>query len=397
MLKLHIDKRIIPSTPSRKGATFSFETRQVPRTASDRVYELYRKLDALHLFSGSKPQNRTFRTDHRKCKRRKHPGHEETIRRAFACETQENNGTGRVKCSKVRHKHAYQNKALIALPKADTKSNSLLLTLPPEIRCHIYEYLLVCGKVFPYQNFEAAENTKFENKEAQEHPSPNTSITKVSRLIRKESEAVLYSKNTLVLPSRRWTQMLFVKCLHNESRRSLIRSIYISFSHRDAYLRKDFRKNKKLRDRSEELRLKIKTQYPLRQFPSQSIKDQCIRQYREAIIVQNITDIAWLDKAICVLDNLQLDDMTVRFASAVRPYNSPDDLRLAAQSIRTFRAGFAFRLPTRMTFEGLDDVKSGSDLDLQSGWISGQRGFARQLVAHWTVLREFKDSRTMDL
>ena len=292
----------------------------------------------------------------------------------------------RVKYTKI-HPRRRTLRLLNSPPTIKSTGGSSLLELPPEIRCQIYEYLLVCGKVFPYSSFD---NTKKDDKEANGYTRPTTAITQVSKLIQKESESILYSKNTFVLPSRRWTKAFFDNCLHNQSRRSSIRSVQVQFSCKDAYLSDELIKNLKLRDLCDKLRQEMKAKYPLRSDMVQSLKDEYVRRYREDTIIRRITDIAWLDKANYILDNLKLDDMAVKFISQgiVRDYIFPGNIWPEELVIDAFKAGFVFGIPTRLSFEGFHQMalRRASVYD-----------YARQKMVDWTALRDTGESGNVDL
>jgi hypothetical protein len=82
------------------------------------------------------------------------------------------------------------------------RSTSHFLNLPPELRCLVYEELLVVGKVF-YKNtglFERDNTIRFKDKEY--FREPYLAILRTSKLVHDEAEKVYLSKNLFVMPSR---------------------------------------------------------------------------------------------------------------------------------------------------------------------------------------------------
>lgn len=384
--RLNHEQHSLLEPPRRTEEIRNFQTRLSPYAAPNQIYDLYRKLDALHLYSGKGPARR-LQTCRIKRERKKCLDSEVPIGRVSTSEVKRSGAMVRIKYTKIEPRRRTR-RLFIRPPMTTSTGGTSLLQLPPEIRCQIYEYLLVCGKVFPYRSFDGI---KKEDKEASAYARPTTNITQVSKLIKRESESVLYSRNTFVLPSRRWAKAFFDNCLHNGLRRSYIRSVQVSFSCKDAYMSEDIRTSPKLRDECEKLRQGIKKKYPIRPDMPQSLKDEHVSRYREDTIIRRITDIAWRDKANDILDNFKLDDLTVRFASEgmVQRYIFPRRIWPEKLVIDAFRAGFAFGIPTRLLFEGFDQTTSQKEYTIHD--------HARQKMAAWTALRSSGDSYSLEL
>ena len=348
----------------------------------DPVYELYRKLDALHLYSGDKAPTRSVRVPGGV----KRVGRQGLYGRKMPCHNPmfQNPKAGCGIPNKVREMNCKTGSKSTLFENATTTSTrkpSSFLILPPEIRCQIYNYLLVVGKLFPYHTAEAKENNAWENKEAKEHTRPTVSIVQVCKLIQTESEPILYSRNTIVLPSLRWTQRLLKHCLHNESRCSYIRSVVLPLSCKDAYLSKDIAGNPQLNDRLIDHRLKIKKKQEnwISTAVHQQMRRHLVLLGRETTLLSKISHIAWPDKANLVLDRFHLHDLTVQlqFAGPVQPGTLVMGFEPEGDAIRAFRAGFAFGVPHRLIFENFDNLETPKTLER-----------ARRRISRWTSYRE---------
>ena len=344
---------------------------------SDPVYELYRKLEALHLYRIDKEPTKVIA--HEKERSRKVPEGSKPGGRLFTSKSP----SGHVKLKYMRVEALSRNTRPTVRRRspAKTKSKASLTRLPPEIRCQIYEYLLVVGKIFPYNHYAAEYRNRYAMKEAENYPKPDMSIIQVSRLIRRESEPILYSKNNVSLPPLRWTKMFFERCFHNTVRCSWIRSVTITLSCRDAYMSTHLKGDEKLRREFEDLRLAIKgcAWYRLHPEMSQSIRDETVRQYRADCIIRRITDIAWRDKANLILEKLALEDLTVRqgHRGPLKTYLIGSGLWVEDRALHAFKAGFAFGLPKSLLFETFPKM---SEL--------AEPSYAAQKIEEWTEMRK---------
>ena len=340
----------------------------------DPVYELYRKLEALHLYRYDKePTKIIARVKERS---RKVPEASKPGGRLFTSKSP----SGHVKLKYMRMDNSLRNTQPTARRQtsATPKSKASLTRLPPEIRCQIYEYLLVVDKVFPYIRSRAEDRKRIAIKEAASYRQPDISIIQVSRLIKRESEPILYSKNIISLPSLQWTKRFFDRCLHNTVRCSWIRSVTISLSCSDAYISTDLKGEEGLQREFEDLRLAIKGLYELHPGMSQSIRDETVRQYRVECIVRRITDIAWRDKVNLILEKLALEDLTVRQGQGgpLNSYFLATRFLAEDRALHAFKSGFAFGFPRRLLFDNFPQIAE-----------LGGPCYAVQKIEEWTDMR----------
>ena len=103
--------------------------------------------------------------------------------------------------------------------------------LPPELRTMIYEYCVLDDKIRPYEY--ANKRMQVPGYETPKEPPRSAALvtwSKVCRRTRMECEPILYGKNTIFLPGGYLALEFFDKCLHNEVRRSWVKSIEILWS-----------------------------------------------------------------------------------------------------------------------------------------------------------------------
>jgi hypothetical protein len=73
------------------------------------------------------------------------------------------------------------------------------LDLPAELRCQIYEYFVVVGKIFYSPDYYSVKNEKrFKDWEA--YRTPELTILRVCKQMHSEAEEIYLSKNLFVLP-----------------------------------------------------------------------------------------------------------------------------------------------------------------------------------------------------
>ena len=106
--------------------------------------------------------------------------------------------------------------------------------LPPEVRIMIYEYCVLDDKIRPYEY--ANKRMKVNHYRTPKIPPRSAdlvTLSKVCRRTRMECEPMIYGKNTILLPGGYLALEFFDKCLHNEVRRSWVKSIEIYWSAHD--------------------------------------------------------------------------------------------------------------------------------------------------------------------
>ena len=109
------------------------------------------------------------------------------------------------------------------------------LDLPPEIRVIIYEHCLIVGNIHAY---EYATNNLGQTNHCHDPgvlPASTglVSLLQTCRMIRTECKPTVYSKNSFVLPAGHLPLSWFEKGLHNENRRSWVKSLDVWWPGKD--------------------------------------------------------------------------------------------------------------------------------------------------------------------
>lgn len=73
------------------------------------------------------------------------------------------------------------------------------LDLPAELRCQIYEYFVVVGKIFYTPDLDSVRNEKRFN-DWKMYPTPELTLLRVCKQVRNEAEEIYLAKNLFVLP-----------------------------------------------------------------------------------------------------------------------------------------------------------------------------------------------------
>ena len=103
--------------------------------------------------------------------------------------------------------------------------------LPLELRIMIYEYNVLDDKIRPYEY--ANKRMQVPGYKTPKEPPRSADMVSWSRVCRRtrmESEPILYGKNTILVPGGYLALEFFDKCLHNEVRRSWVKSIELFWS-----------------------------------------------------------------------------------------------------------------------------------------------------------------------
>lgn len=122
------------------------------------------------------------------------------------------------------------------------------LDLPPEIRNLIYGYCLVVGKAFVYKSHGPKHShlRHYVEKEEEKFQTPATSILRGCKLIHDEAVCMLYSKNTLILPTHGLWALFFERALHNAERRSWVKSVEAILESRNLICQEDQISNRRV-------------------------------------------------------------------------------------------------------------------------------------------------------
>ena len=243
------------------------------------------------------------------------------------------------------------------------------MKLPPEIRQLVYAECLVVGKVFPYtvseryheyDNDDDDEDTGLELSDCE---VPSVALLQVCKTVHEEAEPILYQRNMFVLPACDLTILFFKRSLHNDIRKSWVKSVELEFVAADLTRK----------DREMVLDALIALSRNDLLFP-----EKCApvpegagaifaRDLHEAYIDRLIHGV-WPRKASYVVDHLALRKIHLKFGLSECNQGC---CRLPGSAIYAMKAGFAKGMPATVKITGLG--KAGKPY--------------RQVMATWTSLR----------
>lgn len=274
------------------------------------------------------------------------------------------------------------------------------LKLPPEIREKIYDDLLVVGTVFPYtiaKSYEDDEPDYGDNlmvREMAAFKAPETALLHVCKAIHAEAEPILYSRNQIMLPTSHLTARFFERSLHNDIRRSWVKSVGLHFEASDM--------SREDREVTLDEQLELAREDML--FPekndsgsfrrSKGSADIWVERLHEAYKTR-LASVVWPRKASFVTDHLQLEELELilRTSRCVQGC-----CEMSFPAIDAMKSGFAKGMPRRVSLIGSSWATESvvTHLDL---WTSVRlsesscRGQLEEMENHRKVLLDFFDRR----
>jgi len=191
----------------------------------------------------------------------------------------------------------------------------------------IYDYALVIGNVIPYQDANTAALSKCEYPLSPVYEHPSVHMLNTCRLIHAEASSTLYSRNTFLLPTTSLTKEFFTKALHNPTRRSWVKSVYLMLWPEDM-------------NQTERQVLGDK----VREYESTSpeVPSHYISVKMHAADKLHVRLVSWPQKVNLILDHLALDKLVVNLAGSICHF------RCCWQepgAILAFQKGFAHGMP----------------------------------------------------
>ena len=224
-----------------------------------------------------------------------------------------------------------------------------LFDVPLEVRQMIYAECLTAGKIYPYtisetipeHDFDTSDDEDAETKKIlQVKPDrelPCFELLIVCKAIRQEAEPLLYQRNTVVLPAIDLTARFFKHCLHNDTRRSWIKSITLIFDSTDMVRR----------EREIALDAELAASRETLLFPEEvvdcSSEDEIFPSSKlHDAYKAHMTTVVWPRKASYVLDYLALNKLTID----VRGSNCIEGCcNLQSDAISALKKGFMQQVP----------------------------------------------------
>lgn len=251
------------------------------------------------------------------------------------------------------------------------------LCLPLELRQKIYRYCLDVGYVFLFD--EKARNFKYvegpngrvtaADGEVISCEEPVTSLFRLCRQIRAETEPLFYQLNTLILPQAQKLERFFETSLHTAERRSWVKSVRLSMT---------------LDDVSPTQRETIlDTQWSMRR--QRMLEPESGEDYEFDFVhnpyQQYVENVAWPNKVAFILNQLTLASLTVDLQDSRCLYHCECGMRGSA--LLAFGKGFAKGMPktTRILIE--DDnggVQEAKAVELFRKWTLRRSGEATQFA-----------------
>lgn len=200
----------------------------------------------------------------------------------------------------------------------------------------IYDYALVVGNVIPYQDANTAALSKCNHPLSPVYEHPSVNILNSCRFIHAEASSTLYSRNTFLLPTTSLTKEFFTKALHNPTRRSWVKSVYLVLWPEDM-------------NQTERQVLGDK----VREYESTSpeVPSHYISTKMHAADRLHVRLVSWPQKVNLILDHLALDKLVVNLVGSICHSGCCWE-ELAA--ILAFQKGFAHGMPAvfKMKFSG---------------------------------------------
>ena len=250
------------------------------------------------------------------------------------------------------------------------------MSLPPEVRRLVYAECLVVGKVFPYtvseryHDYDGLEDDEDTGLELYGCEVPYVALLQVCKRIREEAEPMLYQQNIVVLPAYDLTRLFFKRSLHNDIRKSWVKSVELEF------LAADLTRI----DREVVLDEQIALAKDDLLFPEMHADRDFLNDLHGAYN-DRLAQVVWPRKASYVLDNLALRKIHLNFD---RSACNDDCCVMKGKAIEAMKAGFAKGMPVKVKLTGLGDAEDGLG--------NAHRVTYRKVMAKWTSLRRQEDN-----
>lgn len=226
--------------------------------------------------------------------------------------------------------------------------------LPLEVRQMIYAECLVMGKVFPYtvketyNEYECDYDDDLTALERSGCETPEVALLLVCKDIYLEAGPLLYQQNTFVLPASDFTSRFLKRSLHNNTRRSWLKSVEMGFDASD--MTRD--------DREATLYEQFELVKDDMLFPEKVIDNYCW-PYEDAddwsenmheAYKDTLAKVVWPRKASYILELPQLQKLIIDFRDS-KCLEGCCDRRF--QSVSALDKGFAIGMPKSLKLLGL--------------------------------------------
>ena len=235
--------------------------------------------------------------------------------------------------------------------------------LPLEVRRMVYAECLVVGKVYPYtlaesyDEYECDFDDDLTARELAGKEAPEVTLLRVCKDIHLEAEAMLYQRNTFMLPVSDLTARFFKRSLHNDTRRAMIKSVRLFLGPAD--LTRD--------DREVVLDEVLEYQRDEMLFPEKaySWSDDLSQELHDAY-KHRLGTIVWPRKASFILGHLQLDKLVIDLVDAKCIEGC---CFMRALGVQAFQPGFAKAMPKRIEVLGVSKFRN-EILDVLETWTA---------------------------
>ena len=253
------------------------------------------------------------------------------------------------------------------------------MSLPPEVRRLVYAECLVVGKIFPYtvseryHDYDDLDDEEETSLELSGCEVPYVALLQVCKRIREEAEPMLYQQNIVVLPVCDLTRLFFKRSLHDDIRKSWVKSVELKFLGADLTRR----------DREVVLDAQIALRRSDLLFPEKCPRmtlDSGLEHDVHVEYNRRLVQVAWPRKALYVLDNLALRKIHLNFD---RSACNEDCCVMKGEALRAMEGVFAKGMPVNVKITGLGDATDGLG--------NAHRVTYRKVMAKWTSMRRQED------
>lgn len=196
--------------------------------------------------------------------------------------------------------------------------------------------------LYEYEDDEDDECTGLELSDCE---VPSVALLQVCKRIHEEAELMLYQRNIFVLPACDLTTLFFKRSLHNDIRKSWVKSVELEFIAADL--------TKKDREMVLDAQIALRRNDLL--FPEKARRlDAGFAHDLHVAYIDRLVDVVWPRKASYVIDYLALRKIHLKFG---RSACNEDCCFLPGAAIQAMKGGFAKGMPMDVKITGLGNAR----------------------------------------